>query len=186
MVHYEDRLPLIWVAKLPDEESGRHHLETTNLYVLDGVAAVEEMSAERFKEEQPELHQELSRLDAKLHLVLDMVARLLHREQQLPEARPVRVSAHCLEFPAEDDETEPDQRGTLRLHLHPAIPAPLALPGTIVEVRERDDQRWVRFEPDKLSQTLKDALSRHVFRHHRRMVAAARRDSSNRQGQERE
>ncbi|QOC21211.1 PilZ domain-containing protein [Wenzhouxiangella sp. AB-CW3] len=176
MVHYEDRLPLSWIMERPDSDLDRHHLESTNLSILNGVAAVEELPIERLKEEQPELHQELARLDAKLHLVLDMVARLLEREEARPESRLVRLSVDAMDFADPEHEFEVGQRGTLRLHLHPAIPAPLALPGAIEEDCEHDGKRWLRFKPDTMPQPLRDALSRHIFRHHRRMVAAARRN----------
>ena len=64
--------------------------------------------------------------------------------------------------------------GVLSLYLHPAIPMPLLLPGHMVDSIEDDAGQWLRFEPAALSEAESDALARHVFRHHRRGIAAAR------------
>ena len=64
--------------------------------------------------------------------------------------------------------------GVLYLHLHPAIPVPLLLPGRIVDDIRDDEGRWLHFRPGVLSEAETEALARHVFRHHRRSIAAER------------
>jgi len=47
-----------------------------------------------------------------------------------------------------------------------------------LEPGEVPEERWVRFRPEPMPEPLRDALSRHVFRHHRRQVAASRLETS--------
>ena len=177
MLNYTDYLPLEWRPCTAPVEGGKQRM-TTNLYVLEAVAAVEEHPLERLHEEQPELHQALHRLDAKLQLLMDMVARLLRREDHLPRHFPVRMAVEMIEVAAGIDGMTVGAEGVLHLHLHPAIPAALMLPGRIIGEAHDGDGHWLQFQPASLSEPEIEALSRHVFRHHRRSIAAARQGAS--------
>ncbi|MEQ9394063.1 PilZ domain-containing protein [Haliea sp.] len=177
MLNYPDRLPLEWVPGATPEVDEKQRI-TTNLYLLEAVSAIEEHSLDRISEEQPELHQELHRLDAKLHLLLDMVARLLRSHDRLPRSRAVRVAVELIEIEAGGADMVVGAEGVLHLHLHPAIPAALLLPGRITGTARDEDGEWLQFQPGELSDPELEALSRHVFRHHRRNIAAARQGST--------
>ena len=178
MISYEDSLPIAWVSG-PTSEHDSLALDTTNEYVLEAVAAVEEHAQDHLSEDYPELHQELKRLDAKVHLVMDMLSRLLQASAAAPRARRVRIGADRVEFRTADEGTELKGEGTLELYLHASIPEPLRLPGTIERsFRDEDDRLWYVVAVAPLERGLRDLLSRHVFRHHRRSVAAARQAGS--------
>lgn len=183
MVSYRDYLPLEWFAGDLSQIDDRERL-TTNLYVLEAVAAVEDKAPDHLHEEQPELHLELQRLDAKLQLLMDMVARLLRRDERFPGRCALRLAVELIEIGCGKSDAPPlpdmvvASDGVLHLHLHPAIPAPLLLPGRIIDETRDDEGRWLRFRPLALSTPESEALSRHVFRHHRRDVAAARQSVS--------
>lgn len=173
MVNYQDHLPLEWVpgaAAAVDDRQRR----TTNLYVLEAVAAVEDRAPDHLHEEQPELHSELQRIDAKLQLLMDMVARLLRRDEQFPERYAVRIAVELIEVMSGLPGMTPGSEGVLYLHLHPAIPAPLLLPGRITDKAEDGEELWMHFTPMPLSESENEAFARHVFRHHRRGIAASR------------
>lgn len=173
MLNYTDHLPLEWTPQGHVAVDDTQRL-TTNLYVLEAVAAVEDNASDRLHEEQPELHLELQRLDAKLQLLLDMVARLLSRDGRFPRRHTVRIAVDRIDIAAGMDGMAVGDEGVLYLHLHPAIPVPLLLPGAIVDDTRDDAGQWLHFQPDSLSEAESEALSRHVFRHHRRSIAAAR------------
>jgi hypothetical protein len=174
LITYEDSLPIAWVPG-PASEHETLALDTTNEYVLEAVAAIEEHAQDHLSEDQPELHQELKRLDAKVHLVMDMLSRLLQASADAPKARRVRVGVDRVEFRPAADEPKLEGEGTLELYLHSSIPEPLRLPGEIAMSFEDDSGRqWCVLEVAPLQRSLRDLLSRHVFRHHRRSIAAAR------------
>ena len=176
MVRYEDRLNLIWCpGEVPEGE--RVRLETSGEYVLEAVASIEEHRPSHLAEEQPELHQELARLDSKLQLVLELVAQLRKPpdDANTKPRRNVIFSADQVEFESADDEEAPrDAEGILKVFLHPAIPEPLALPGRISDVSRRDETVFATLKPCEGRWLFREPLSRHVFRHHRRQVAASR------------
>lgn len=176
MIEYEDRLELAWEAAEELDERDAERMDAHNLAVLHGVAAVEEGVSHRLREEQPELYNELERLNARVDLLIDMVGRLLSEHRAPGPRRKVRMAVARIGFVAADEgEGKPGQRGWLRLLLHPSVPEPLILAGRISgEARDGQDRRWLRFEPFEISGRLRDALGQLVFRHHRRMVAEQR------------
>ena len=177
MLSYSDYLPLEWT---PGEQTGVDDKQrvATNIHVLSAAASVEENVPGRLQEEQPELQQELQRLDAKLQLLMDMVARLLSRDERFPQQHAVRISVDQIEVAAGLPGMTFGTEGILSLHIHPAIPAPLQFYGSVVDDTRDDDGHWLHFQPGLLSDAEKEALSRHVFRHHRRGIAAARQAGS--------
>jgi len=181
MVSYEDCLPLKWQPGTAEDLHSASERDRSNQFVLESAAAVEDRLADSHPEEYSEIHQELRRLDAKMHVLMEMVARLLRDDGSFAGRRPVRIALKSIKFRADTPEAPVGQAGVLQLQIHPAVPAPLVIAGAITDQFEDEGARWVCFEPDHLSEPLRDALSRHVFRHHRRQVAARRRSTPPRQ-----
>lgn len=186
MVDYEDLVPVAWrslskPSSASDSSPALPFFSEQALAVLHAVGALEDGQAERLKEEQPELHQELARLDAKLQLLIDMVAHLVRDATTLPEPCVIHLSPdHArvrLAASAAASMVE-GERGELSVFIHPAVAMPLTLPGRVVGLPVEPDQPWLEIQFDPLDPALREALGRHVFRRHRRMVAAARRQSS--------
>ena len=176
MVRYEDRLYLMWCpGEVPEGE--RVRLETSGEYVLEAVASIEEHRPSQLAEEQPELHQELARLDSKLQLVLELVAQMRGGDMKAETmSRGFLVfAADRIEFETLGESVEAGQEGVLKVVLHPSIPEPLGVPGRVTDVGEQAGRQMAVLEPVERHWSYREALSRHVFRHHRRQVAAARR-----------
>jgi len=175
MINYEDRLVVAWEVDGTVAEGDIAQLEASNLAVLQGVTAVEEGASHRLREEQPELYQEVERLNARLDLLIDMVGRMMADQRQDSPTRQVRLAVEQVEFVAKPEYAAPGQRGLLALQLHVSVPEPLRLPGEIVsEQTDSADRRWVLFKPLEMSSRLNDALDQLVFRHHRRNIAEQR------------
>jgi hypothetical protein len=175
MIDYEDRLVVVWEQNDTVGERDADRLEAANIGVLQAVAAVEEGTSHRLREEQPELYLEIERLNARLDLLVDMVGRLLSEQRQDEPVRRVRLAVERVEFVADAAEAAEGQVGILSLRLHASVPEALKLPGRITS--EHDDEagrRWVSFRPLGLGVRLRDALDQLVFRHHRRMIAEQR------------
>lgn len=175
MLNYKDHLRLNWAAE-PDQSAERAAaLDSSNQSMLQSVAALETGVSSRLREEQPELHQELERLGARLDLLLDLVGRLVSADHQGLEPRPVVIAVDSLRFRLLPDESPPSGSGVLQLYLHSAVPQPLSLAGRIVRtVADDSGERWAEFRPAPMSDSLHEAFDQHVFRHHRRMIAERR------------
>jgi hypothetical protein len=173
VVTYEDVLPLVWQPGLPGAAE-LQRIVCSGRNVLEAVAAMEEGGPDRSGDDSAELYEELARIDAKLQLLLDMVARLRNADgpNALPSPRPVILAADRIRF--EPGDAVQTGRGLLSIHLHPSVPEPLTLPGQLSGVSHETARGWFELCPVDERWPFREALSRHVFRHHRRNIAATR------------
>jgi hypothetical protein len=117
----------------------------------------------------------LVRMEAKIDLALDLLARMLSAEQPQSPPRTVRWSrlgAHLIAAQGRDIGS----RHLLSLQLPTGLNLPLRLPVEVLASAERDDgqhELWLGFTPDHSG--LETALERFLFRQHRRQIAASRR-----------
>lgn len=130
--------------------------------LLRELAALEERRAEG---EEGHAHEPtLRRLEAKLDLVLDLLAQLLPDLATLPVTG-ARISARGIQF----DEAQPaPSPAVLVWQPSEAIPMTLRLP---VRADDAEGRAWAF---DGLEPELEELLGRHVFRLHRRWLAAQR------------
>lgn len=171
---YEDVMPLMWQsldAKVDPVLAASY--EDANLNLLHACTAMDEpqsLTREKQDESLP-LAAELTRLDFKLTLLLDLVAQLASRDLQRPAPTRVRFNALGATFtPA--STLAVGTEGVLHLYLRPTLPRPLSFPAR-VSGRDPDGRTRVRFHP--LSDSVADLVEKLAFRRHRRHVAEVRR-----------
>jgi hypothetical protein len=117
----------------------------------------------------------LQRLDAKLDLVLDLLSRVLARQQPPHLPRSLRWSRLGAQVETQS-RLAPGDRRLLTLELRSGLGLPLRLPVTVLAIADAGDTGqhvWLGFPADTPS--LESALERFLFRQHRRQIAAARR-----------
>lgn len=166
----EERLPAAFEPGIRPPAGAAH-----GAAMLLRALAVMEEGGEPEREDNDPRAAELSRIEAKLDLVLALLGAVAAaRAPDLAET-PVRWSRlgarlHLTAVPAVP-------HGLLRVHLDPRLPQPLELPVRVVgtEALGAGWLAWLRF--DGLDPGLESALERHVFRRHRRAVAESRRQS---------
>lgn len=145
--------------------------------LLRGLAQVEDLRGEDSGEEKRgELPQLAQRMDAKLDLLLVLLGRLVRQSAHALPAQPLRWSVRGLRLAvAEAGAPAVGGTGTVRLQPSEWLPDDLELPVTVAASAVVDGQAWLwlRFRP--LPASLEDVLERHLFRMHRREVAARRR-----------
>ncbi|WP_397607473.1 PilZ domain-containing protein [Silanimonas sp.] len=113
----------------------------------------------------------LRRLEAKLDLTLQLLAQALPALAP-PPPRAVRLSARGLRIDASAADAEVvDAPATLAWQPGDGLPLLAYLP--VRRLARQGDTSWWAFEP--LEPALADLLERHVFRLHRRWLAAQRR-----------
>jgi hypothetical protein len=175
----EGEIPLGWerVTELPPEQR-LAAINAANESLIRSCEGLEEPY--RSYEESSDLAQELQRLDAKLTLVLDMLAEALRRPEDLPPGRRVRFNAHGISWElTEARQQYPEPGALIRIECYVCafLPKPLVMYGRMSgsaedaagRVPERATVEFVG-----ISQGLADALERLVFRRHRREVAQLR------------
>jgi hypothetical protein len=173
---YTDSVPLGFerLERLP-EGAVLSAITLENQQVLVADASLDEQRPHQDKksDEEPELAEDLQRLETKINVLTQLMARLLNRGASLPPARSIRFHSQGLEWRLDDEEVQPGV-GLVHLHVSRYFPQALVLPGRIAGVHGDDEGRWVRFEFEGLSPAIVDLLERMIFRHHRRLVAGSR------------
>ena len=166
----EDRLPLRWrVVETPGVVPS---LQLSNEETLRVILSLDEHHVEA-SDENPEFAHEIQRLETKINLILELVSQVLARQLQLPEALPVRLSAHEIEW---ETATLPAMGSPVLIEIYvcPRYPRPLMLPATVQGFAGRQ----ARAVFDDLGEPAQELLEKLIFRHHRRQIAATRRSSS--------
>jgi hypothetical protein len=163
----EEPLPLRWRAT--ETPVTAPHWQLSNEETLRVILSLDEHHVEA-SDENPEFTQEVQRLETKINLILELVSQVLARQLQLPEALPVRLSAHEIEW---QTSTAPAPGGCVLLEIYVCTryPRPLFLPAT---VQGAAGER-VRAVFGDLGEPVQDLLEKLIFRHHRRQIAATRR-----------
>ncbi len=140
--------------------------------LLRALALIEETSEVQRDEVDPGAA-ELARVEAKLDLVLALLASVVSAQQPALAPVAMRWSRHGARLLAAAPPA--GDVGRLRVALDPRLPQPLELPARVIAHAEEGGgvRLWLRFE--SLDPALEAALERHVFRRHRRAVAEARR-----------
>jgi hypothetical protein len=173
---YADRLPLGFerVDKLPEGAAlAGINQETQQVLVADASLDEQRPHAEKKVDEEHELAEDLQRVEFKVNVLIQLVARLLNRDSDLPPVRSLRLHAHGLEWLLENEDVLPGV-GIVSLHVSRHFPQPLLLPGRIAGKHSDAEGTWLRFVFEGLTPSVIELLERLVFRHHRRLVAGTR------------
>jgi hypothetical protein len=172
---YEDSVPLGWREAGKDVSTAQIlKAHQSNERVLRSLAALEEYRTESGDEEHGHVAHDLSRLESKLNLLLDMVARLLVEHVSMPAAVPVKMSGAAIRW----HSASAPAVGSLLcidIYLNQAYPSPLTLYGEVSRAVPADDggfQVDVRYRD--MSDSMRSSIEKLIFRHHRRLVAHSR------------
>ncbi len=172
-VGYADRLPFAWTQGEIPEGLALDRMNEAALRVFDALSAVEEVVREP-TDDPAYLVQEIGRLERKIDLLISLMGTVIGGGEKIPDARAVTVHATGIEWHDEDDPPPVGQTGTVLVYPHPATPLALRLPARVVLSTRQEDRFWIGAEFVELEPNVRDALHRHVFRHHRRQVARAK------------
>ena len=166
----EVTLPFCWRDKeLPDCRSA----QVTNRAVYEMLVNHEEKAGVRTTERQP-LHSELTQIEAKLSLVLQLLTHVIHQQTPLPATQLLQLSASHIIWQATAASTQTlllSQSLELALHLDPRIPLPVYLCGRIESVASEGQ---VLVQIQHLDEAEADEWERWLFRQHRRLIARSR------------
>ena len=175
-IGYADALPLGFepLDKLPDGAAlAGMNQETQQVLVADASLDEQRPHTDKKSDEEHELAEDLQRVEFKVNVLIQLVARLLNREGELPPVRSFRLYSAGVEWLAAG-EAAPSGAGLVSLHVSRNFPQPLLLPGRVLGQHADGEGSWVRFVFEGLTPSVTDALERLVFRHHRRLVAGTR------------
>lgn len=169
---FEGELPLTWQPLPgPPTAADLHRFNDGNEPLLRALTALMDSHPPGHSEES-EYPQELTRLEAKLDLLLDMVGRALALQGETPAMLPLRLSARGIEWPAAARPTS-GSWVLVRLYLHPRYLQPLELVGQAVPEGE-SHEGVVVIAFHGMQEVVRDCIDKFIFRHHRRVIASQR------------
>lgn len=162
---YRGSLPVLVepLAALPEEQE-LLFVNAGNELLLRTVTVLEEKPE---LDETDPLSVELRRQDLKLSLLLDMLGSLLLQQRVLPPPRAVEFTADMFSMGTGAPPPLPGSHCRISVYIEPAIPRALVLFG-----QQHPDSP--AFHLVGLGQQVRDQLDKYIFRHHRRLVAMAR------------
>lgn len=174
---YEDLIPLSWRRRSTGPDPAEIlAIHQSNEQVLRCLTALDESRGETVDEEHGSLAHDISRLDFKINLLLDMMGRLLSRHVPVPEPAQVRIGATGLQW--RSAAAAPARADTLavELYLSRRFPSPIVLFGRVESVTPADEGgALVEMGFGEISEPVRNWLEKLIFRQHRRQVAHARR-----------
>lgn len=177
-VIYKDIMPLKW------REISRNELEFTYLSMQDAneevlrfIATLEEFHVEG--QDESGSSADLSRIEFKINLLLDLVTRLVVGEAEIPEAVPVTLGSAGIEWLA-PQVPQADSLLELSLYLHRQYPRPFVVIGRVCGVNlmgDVDGNYQIRLAFEPMRDLVQSGLEKFIFRQHRRSIAQSRRTS---------
>ncbi len=170
---FQDLLPLTWRAMAsPVDRDLAASFDERNLRLLQAWDAMEEhVPVEKQKAEDAPYAAEITRLDLKVNLLLDLVGQLLAANRLRPAAVPVRFNALGAMWRATGTLPEAGEQGVAEIYLRDCLAEPLRLVGRVTNVTP-DGHIKVKFLP--MSEAVSDLIEKLAFRRHRRQIAGAR------------
>lgn len=174
---FEDVLPLTW--QIVGDDAAHAHADEGNQRFLNILSLIEDHQPDSRVDESGELAKEIVRLDAKVNLLIDMVARILAQQATLPQPVQTRLSADGIEWtaPAQAEDgglPKSGDRLLLKLYLRPEYPVPLFLYCRVTRLGREADRIRIEARFEGLLTPVRDLLERTIFRRHRRIIAGQR------------
>jgi hypothetical protein len=167
---YQDVLPVQWMAMWePPDRFDLLGLEETNLLLLQACVAVEEHPARDRNEDLGPLAGEIARLDFKLNLVMQLLAKLVSKDR-MPPASPILFNSLGASWTCIGQTPPVGGHGLLRVQLRSSLPQPLELPAQVMSVE--GSVAKVKFPG--LSEQVAELIQRLAFLRHRRHIADVR------------
>lgn len=173
-LRHQGWLPLRWSAVDAQAlQAQSASLQARAEQVLRQVIGLEEVMPAPLRDDDAPCQAELSAIQFRLDLLLDLVGQLLTQGQERPAPCQLALDALGVGWQAAESGPwpTPGDSGLLSLYLHPGFPNPLILAaqGTVPEPGELARVRW-----QALGDGPQDLLERWIFLHHRRDIAGRR------------
>lgn len=153
--------------------SGYISIQSDNEEVLHAIMMLEDAPRENPDDSSTE-GQEIQRLETKINLMFELLAGLYRNELELPAPVDIALRSDAVEWQASESNLTRDTLVRLKLYLSNKYPKPVVLHGRITS---SEDTTCVVFD-DAVSERCRDWIDKYIFRHHRRAVAMAKRESS--------
>ena len=171
----QNSLPLAWEIPVAPDESTLALWRQDNLALLRALAILESMVTDKEYESEQALGKALERMEAKVDIMLSLLARLASRESGLPEPSLLTLGAHRVEWSCPAAALPPsDRQILLKLYLSPKLPEPLRLWVRVAIQPAAPGSAACYCQAEFLDEDpeFEEWMTRTLFRYHRRTLQA--------------
>ncbi len=169
-------LPMSWQAELAPSDNDIAMWMYGNVTLLRALATIEALQPDSEGSQGAGQVKVLERLEFKIDLALNLVAKLLTQNTALPPACPLFIGATGMEWICGMSAPMPGEGILISAYISPKLPQPLVLPATVAAVREEESGVRIYATFTHLSEEAREWLSRTVFRYHRRAIQTLHQD----------
>ena len=174
---YEDLVPMHWrEAEEEIRPSQLIRIDESNEEILRFISVLDDYSSESSVDSRGSGVSDITRVEHKVNLILDLVSQILVHNVDLPEAVPIRMSAGGLQWQC-DVPLDPGQYIFLDIYFYQNYPRPIVLVGKVQSVDRPGDGYSTLVSFEYMSDMVRRWLDKIIFRHHRRVIAHARKQS---------
>lgn len=163
-------LPLEW-APLNEGEYLPASTELSNQNILKIAMGLDEGAHEAI-DESAEINHEVQRLEYKVNVILELVAQLVSRDTELPNAIEIKLSADALEWSCTTTPPVFGQTILVKIYLDSRFPTPLILSGEVVSVVQTKNCHRVVLDLTANDELTHELFEKYIFRCHRRQIAS--------------
>ncbi len=171
---YEDMVPMHW-RKVETEIQPAQliRINESNEEILRFISVLDDYRSESTGDGRGSGAGDISRIEHKINLILDLVSQILVHHIDMPAPVPIRMSATGIQWRCEE-RLELGHDVLMDIYFYHNYPRPITLAGKVQHIEKDGDgyNTWVIFE--NLSDTVRQWLDKLIFRHHRRGIAYAR------------
>ncbi|MFQ5469331.1 MAG: PilZ domain-containing protein [Gammaproteobacteria bacterium] len=169
---YDGLVPISWQLLTGELAPARQlEISESNEDVLRFIAALEEYRAEVHDEAQEGNAPDLSRVEMKTDLILEMVAQILAQQMKAPSPVQIWLSATGISWMAPSSVPEVGQKLSVDVYIDQRYPRPLTFQGKVTLVSEQAGEKRVMMGFENLSHAVRGGLEKLIFRQHRRIIA---------------
>lgn len=169
-VYYHATLPMSWHAEPAPSADNLSVWMHDNVTLLRALATVEALQPEKEIDQGASVAKVLERLEFKIDLTLNLIAKLLTQNIELPPVCPLLITTSGIEWLCAENAPIAGEDIIISAYISPKLPQPLMLPAHVAAVR--DDVSGIRVYATftHINEEAQEWLSRTVFRYHRRAI----------------
>jgi hypothetical protein len=172
-VSLEATLALAW-APTGEVSATQKELRTqTNIALLRALAAIDVVASEHEAHAEP-AQKAMERVEAKVDVVLLMVAQLMGANVPLPPETQVAMFSQNITWLENGAAPAVGSSVVVDLYLNPRLPKALHLPAMVQELQTQENGVKVVAELLDITEEFDEWLTRTLFRYHRRALQASK------------
>ena len=174
-ITFQTRLPLAWENPGTPDEATLGAWRQENLTLLRALATLESMVPDKERELDQALGKAVERMEAKIDVMLTLMARLVGQQNSLPPSLPLTLAAQHVEWACPAAVAPPaDSHVLLKVYPSPKLPEPLRLWVRVATqpARSQGEDCYCLAEFLDEDAEFEEWMTRTLFRYHRRALQA--------------